>query len=61
MTKKEIKRQISRIFDNIRYEAQPGVHTYHLCPYCEKARTRAGKCIGCLWEEYKALVDLLRE
>ena len=62
MIEQEIRRQISRILDSIRYEAQSGVHTYYLCPFCDKARTRAGKCIGCLWEDYEGFVtELLSE
>jgi hypothetical protein len=48
---------IRQIRYEIRYEEAPGIHTYHHCPYCQKHRTRAGKCADCLKKELEDLTD----
>ena len=45
--------KIRWIEGDIRYERSRGVHTYHLCPYCEKINTRAGRCWECLLDDLR--------
>ena len=35
----------------IKYEKHKGIHTYHMCSYCEENRTRAGRCYKCLEDD----------
>lgn len=49
--------KIRALVSAIQYEEAPGIHTYHICTFCNKKRyTRAGKCSACLAKE---LADLL--
>lgn len=40
----------------IRYETQPGIHTYHACA-CQRKLTRSGWCSLCLADMLAALED----
>lgn len=55
MTKKEKEKIIRNLEYDIIYEEREGIHTYHLCPHCNKNSTRSGRCSECLREDIKRL------
>lgn len=50
MDKNKIKVSIEMIKSNIRYEKQPGLHTFSLCRTCNKNGSRSCKCAEC-WKK----------
>ena len=50
-------KKIKIIREDIAYEGQPGVHTYHMCEHCNSSRARRAKCATCLREELRELEE----
>lgn len=55
--------ELYTLIHKIRYELAHGIHTGHICEYCNENTARGEKCVACCTEELSGIVgeDLAKE